>query len=67
MKRWNEAASDFVEDPRVDDFIADIVTVCIKHGMTIGHEDGHGAFLVHLKFDPANVTWLQHAAIARRS
>lgn len=27
-------------------FLMDLVLVCLKHGLSLGHEDGHGAFLV---------------------
>ena len=32
--------------PDVDAFIQDITNVCRFHGITIDHEDGHGAFIV---------------------
>lgn len=35
-----------VENPRIDAFLAEIETVCEKHGLSISHEDGHGAFEV---------------------
>jgi hypothetical protein len=31
-------------DPAVDIFLAEIVEVCKKHGMSISHEDDHGGF-----------------------
>jgi hypothetical protein len=35
-----------VENPRIDAFLAEIETVCERHGLSISHEDGHGAFEV---------------------
>lgn len=35
-----------VEVPEIDVFLAEIAEVCKKHDMSIGHEDGHGAFII---------------------
>lgn len=65
MKRWDEMAGDLVEDPRVDAFLAEIQDVCRKHGMSLGHEDEHGAFRVVLSVDEHHLKWLFEALIAR--
>jgi sugar phosphate isomerase/epimerase len=46
MQRWHKEKSVRLEDPAVDAFLEEVIEVCKKHGMCIGHEDGHGAFLV---------------------
>ena len=60
MKRWNSHARDMVEDPAIDEFLAEIVDVCKRHGMSISHEDNHGAFIVE-SFSDRNASWLLHA------
>lgn len=46
MKRWDCNVSERVEDPKVDAFLDEIIAVCRKHEMVLGHEDSHGAFTV---------------------
>lgn len=50
------------EAPSVDQFLAAIGEVCRKYGYSIGHEDGHGAFIIHT-FDESNLEWLGGANI----
>ena len=50
-----------VENESVDVFLAEIIEVCRKHGMSISHEDGHGAFEV-VRFNDADSDWLMCAA-----
>ena len=62
MSRWDINNNEQVaETPEVDAFIADIVEVCKKHNMSIGHEDGHGSFIIE-KFCKFNIAWLQKAS-----
>ncbi len=51
-----------VDDPKVDAFLAEIAEVCRKHGLSIGHEDGHGAFIVE-PWSEANEHWLGDAFV----
>jgi hypothetical protein len=46
--------------PATEAFIADIVSVYRKHGLSIGHEDNHGAFEID-DYHEVNVDWLQNA------
>ena len=46
MKRWIDTLGEHAEAPEVDAFLKEIVVVCKKHGMWLGHEDAHGAFKV---------------------
>ena len=43
-------------------FLEEIGEVCRKHGYSIGHEDGHGAFIVR-PFDEGYLEWLGHAIV----
>jgi hypothetical protein len=49
-------------EDNVEAFLIEIVEVCRKHGFSISHEDGHGAFQV-VPLDEANVEWLLNASI----
>lgn len=60
MKRWSVAKTDHVENPRIDAFLSDVVAVCRKHGLSISHEDGHGAFEV-VCLDDGYLDWLLDA------
>ena len=60
MKRWSVQTRCEVEDAKVDAFIEDVIAVCRQHGMSLGHEDGHGAFIVEAP-DETNFTWLRSA------
>lgn len=44
-------------DKAFDAFLDDVIAVYKKHGLAIGHEDGHGAFIVET-FDESNMQWL---------
>lgn len=44
----------------IDDFLIDIINICKKHNLSIGHEDTHGAFLI-FPYDEDLVTWLKNA------
>ena len=66
-KRSNIQLGNAVEDPGVEAFLDDIVAVCEKHGMSLGHEDGHGNFIVcrDQKIYASNLQWLESAAVDR--
>jgi len=44
----------------VDAFLAEVIEVCRKHGMSISHEDGWGAFEVR-NFNESDAEWLKEA------
>lgn len=49
-------------DPRAGAFIADILAVYEKHGLSISHEDEHGAFIV-VPYNTGTAEWLCHASV----
>lgn len=61
MQRWDTINHRDIENEKVDAFLLEVIEVCKKHGLTISHEDNHGAFEV-APFDPANIEWLMNAA-----
>jgi len=46
MKRWNCALGAEVESQAVDAYLAEVVEVGKRHGMSLSHEDRNGAFVV---------------------
>lgn len=59
-KRWSTSARNFVHNARIDAFLDEVVAVCRKHGMSISHEDGAGAFVI-IPFSENAVAWLEAA------
>lgn len=60
MERWNVKAGRNIETTEIDDFIAEILEVCKKHGLSISHEDGHGAFEIE-RYCEGNANSLRYA------
>ena len=48
------------EMPEIDAFLFELAAVCKKHGLSISHEDGHGAFEVE-NYDEKLSDWLMDA------
>lgn len=46
MKRFNLKYGDERRNRQIDAFISDVLNVCKQHGLSISHEDSHGAFIV---------------------
>lgn len=61
MKRWNKTKKEFIENPKIDKFIDEIVKVCQKHKMSISHEDLYGCFTIE-KLNKRNISWFNGAA-----
>lgn len=62
MKRWvTSPVSSSRELPAVDAFLEEINEVCRKHGMSISHEDTHGAFIIDRLDDERDLEWLSLA------
>lgn len=43
---------------KAEKFIDDIIEVCKKHGLSLSHEDSHGAFEIE-PYDERNIEWLK--------
>lgn len=54
-------------DPAVGAFLDEIEAVCRKHGMSLGHEDSHGAFIVYTNVDETIIKWLKEASVSKES
>ena len=63
-KIWDyDANGDYVEidmPERMKVFLDEIHSVCVRHGLSISHEDGHGAFIIK-DYDERNIDWLFNA------
>ncbi len=61
MKTWDCIENKEVDTPtEMEVFLNDIVDVYKKHGLSLSHEDYHGAFRV-TTYDEENVEWLKAA------
>lgn len=61
MKNWDCSKKEYVETSKeLKKFFKDIENVGKKHGYSISHEDGHGAFEIE-KYDDDNIDWLKNA------
>ena len=64
VERWDCVENDFVDDPKVDAYLEAIIEVGRQHGYSLGHEDEHGAFIVH-RPNKHNEAWIRGAHISR--
>ena len=55
--RYDRLKNSRREIPEVDAFLADVIAVFHKHGLSIAHEDHQGSFIV-TGMDESNVEWL---------
>lgn len=60
MERYNIILNEYKENKEVDNFIREIIEVCKKHGMSISHEDDHGAFEI-VKYNDSDAKWFSDA------
>lgn len=61
MTTWDYEKHERVEMPaEMEAFLHEILSVYKKYGLSLGHEDDHGAFEVW-PYDEDNVFWLMHA------
>jgi hypothetical protein len=49
--------------PKVDAFLNEIKAVCLRHLMTIGHEDRHGSFVIDSCDGEDDLEWLMGADV----
>lgn len=58
---WDCQAGEHIERPtEMVAFIEDIKQVCLKHNMSISHEDYGGAFIIE-EYSDDNIDWLYNA------
>lgn len=62
MKHLHIKTNKYIERSDVDSFIANIIWVCRKHGMTLSHVDTQGAFVIEGS-NEKNIIWLKDAYI----
>lgn len=43
-----------------DKFLKDLNELCLKHNISISHEDGHGAFILE-EYNQFNIDWIKGA------
>ena len=60
-ERWDDKTSRIITSDAIDKFVREIELVCKKHGLSISHQDGHGAFIIE-DFYPDNISWLKNAS-----
>lgn len=61
MEAWDLIKSKFIETPKeMEAFLNDIVEVYERHGLSLSHEDCHGAFIVE-DYNERNVRWIRNA------
>lgn len=59
---WDRTKVCMVEMPKeMEDFLNEIEMVSKKYGLSISHEDYHGAFLIE-DYDEDNIKWLFDAS-----
>lgn len=59
-KRWDCKKSEDRENARVDAFLAEVIELSKKHGLSIAHEDGGGAFIIE-NFSEGSIKRLSNA------
>lgn len=64
MKRWDRETGEMVESAKADAFLGDVAEVCRKHGLCLGHESNHGAFVVYNGVYPDAIDWLMNAHLS---
>ena len=59
---WNNETDSFEIPPqKFFDFLKEYKELCIKHNVSVSHEDGHGGFILE-NFDEVNINWLNSAS-----
>lgn len=65
-KRYSQPERSFIECPEADAYIEELIAVGRKYGVTLSHEDGHGAFLIEGPSED-NERWLRDASLSVES
>lgn len=58
--RWCRWKCGVDQNMKIDAFLAEVIEVSKKHGLSISHQDGGGAFEV-VEFNERDVNWLMDA------
>lgn len=61
-ERWNYVTLKRDMNGKVEEFLGDIEQVCRSHGISISHEDHHGAFIA-TDFNERDCEWLKSCGI----
>lgn len=61
--RFDKKLGESIPTPDVDEFLRDVMEVCRKHQMSLGHEDDHGAFIVYRDLKDSHIQWLMAAMV----
>ena len=65
MKIWDYTVGEYCTEVDMPEsmrkFLEDIDLVCMKHNLSISHEDGHGSFLIE-EYCQSNIDWLFNAS-----
>ena len=64
ITRWNKRQAMEIASRRIDAFLAELVGVSKRHGLSVSHQDKHGAFEV-VAFSEDAASWLMDAHDAR--
>jgi hypothetical protein len=63
MERYDTRTDRVVaESKKIDEFLEEIKNVSKKHGLSLSHQDAHGAFLIE-DYDERYTSWLAEAHI----
>lgn len=49
-----------IDDRVIDEFLNELESLYHKYGLSLAHEDTHGAFIIQ-KFSESNVVWMRAA------
>ena len=63
-KRWSKKSRGYVRDEAVNEFLDAVIALSKEHGLSIGHEDSQGAFIV-MPYDEQLSDWLWEAHVDR--
>jgi len=65
VKRWESWHGEEIASPKeVEQFLDRYEALCRESGFCFGHEDGHGAFLIHA-FSEDFIKWARDAHLCK--
>lgn len=63
MERWEINSRKEVNTPiYVEKYLEEIDEISKRYGLSISHEDGHGAFIIE-KYNKLNIKWLNNCLL----